>query len=799
MNNIFSMNKVIAFLFAIAVSLSGFSALADECCGTVRGRIVSAGNEPVEGAYIYVIVTSPEEKIIATSFSDENGVFEMTSGCGDELYLIISCLGYNQFVNKYSLGQNEVKDLGDCRLEINAKELQTVVVKGRPLTVKSLPDGFSVDVRKLAESSNNAFDLLGRLPQIIVEGDKITVVGKEKILVRVNNVLQRVEAADLPNVLRGYDAELIDRVDVITSPPLKYDSEGTTAMITLHMNSKFNKYAGGNIGFEFMKNSGYGGREAVYGSGIFNNKKLFVDITPSFNHNFSHYKEDALYTYVDNTTYKNYTLGKGRDNYVGSSLTTQYQYDKGYVGLNANINKRTTHNKFPSEETLLDVRNLNRNDIDIDKPRFNTTMYAEHAFTNEFKGWLDVICYNFREDTGNFFDGIYENSESPFMAYDSMEKLKINGVAFCNDYSIDIGKEHKHTIDFGIKFFYSRLSNGKDAELTSWPEGIMSRQNDILKLNETKTIPYLSYTWRPADRLSFRIGSQYMYTVRQVKNLNMDKTKIEYSSYLPDFLASWKPADSSRLSFIITSGSTEPNFSRLNPFEWRTGQYSYAKGNLSLRSENRYLYKLVYVYKDIFTVTCYLNQKRNVISSINTIVDNNIYSTQKNAQNSIDYGIMPTYYFNRLQWLTLSAGIYGGYEISKGIIPEVPKRETSYQWGGNFNSSFIFNRQRTFTGDFGFNYTGRTRNVVTTVEPTYSFYAGLSLYLLDRKMGIHISGLNLLASAYKGTSHAAGYVMEFNNRYNYPTLYFHITYRINNVNDNAKNRTETIRNVQQRL
>lgn len=794
-----SMNKVIAFLFAIAVSLSGFSALADECCGTVRGRIVSAGNEPVEGAYIYVIVTSPEEKVIATSFSDENGVFEMTSGCGDELYLIISCLGYNQFVNKYSLGQNEVKDLGDCRLEINAKELQTVVVKGRPLSVKSLPDGFSVDVRKLAESSNNAFDLLGRLPQIIVEGDKITVVGKEKILVRVNNVLQRVEAADLPNVLRGYDAELIDRVDVITSPPLKYDSEGTTAMITLHMNSKFNKYAGGNIGFEFMKNSGYGGREAVYGSGIFNNKKLFVDITPSFNHNFSHYKEDALYTYEDNTTYKNYTLGKGRDNYVGSSLTAQYQYDKGYIGLNANINKRTTHNKFPSEETLLDVRNLNRNDVDIDRPRFNATMYAEHAFTNEFKGWLDVICYNFREDIRNFFDGIYENSESPFMAYDSMEKLKINGVAFCNDYSIDIGKEHKHTIDFGIKFFYSRLSNGKDAELTSWLEGIMSRQNDILKLNETKTIPYLSYTWRPADRLSFRIGSQYMYTVRQVKNLNMDKTKIEYSSYLPDFLASWKPADSSRLSFIITSGSTEPNFSRLNPFEWRTGQYSYAKGNLSLRSENRYLYKLVYVYKDIFTVTCYLNQKRNVISSINTIVDNNIYSTQKNAQNSIDYGIMPTYYFNRLQWLTLSAGIYGGYEISKGIIPEVPRRETSYQWGGNFNSDFVFNRQRTFTGSFGFNYRGRTRNVVTTVEPTYSFYAGLSLYLLDRKMGLHISGLNLLASAYKGTSRAAGYVMEFNNRYNYPTLYFHITYRINNVNDNAKNRTETIRNVQQRL
>ena len=179
------MKRTIAFLFAIMVSSLGFIAQAEGCEGTVRGRIISENGEPVEGAYIYALRVTSQEELIGTSFSDEGGAFEMAVECGDELYLVVSCLGYKQFADKFSLAQNEVKDFGDCRLEINAKELQTVVVKGRPLTVKSLPDGFSVDVRQLAESSNNAFDLLGRLPQIIVEGDKITVVGKEKILVRV--------------------------------------------------------------------------------------------------------------------------------------------------------------------------------------------------------------------------------------------------------------------------------------------------------------------------------------------------------------------------------------------------------------------------------------------------------------------------------------------------------------------------------------------------------------------------------------------------------------------------------------
>lgn len=795
-----SMKRTIVFLFAIMVSLLAFNAWAEECQGTIKGRIVNENGESVEGAYIYALEITTHEKIIGTSFSDENGIFEMTIGCGDDLYLIISCLGYNQSTNKFSLTQNQMKDFGNCELETNAHELQTVVVKGRHLRVRSQPDGFSVDVRQLAESSNNAFDLLGRLPQINVKGNDIKVVGKEKILVRVNNVLQRVDAADLANVLRGYDASLIDRVEVITSPSVKYDPEGTAAMIILHMSSKFNRYASGNAGMEFMKGSGYEGRYAVYGSGVFNNNKLFVDITPSYNHNYSRSEENATYIYDDNTTYRNHVPSKGKSNYAGGYATVQYQYNnKGFIGLNANINKKTTDNSFYSREIMLGQTTLNHNDIEIDRPRFNIAAYAEHAFSNGFKGWLEGTFYNYRENTDLSFVGTDELGLNPFMTYMSDQRLKVYGANLSNDYSIAVSHDGRHNIDFGIKAYFTKISNGRDVEMETDTDIMPSEQKDIVKINETKINPYISYKWRPSDALSFRAGVQLSYTDRAISNLDIDDRHIEYTSFLPDFLTSWTPVNNSRFTFIITSGNIEPKFDLINPFEWRVSQYKYIKGNLSLKSERRYNYKLVYTYKGNFSVTCYVNQKKNVISSVDNIIDDQVYVTYENAQNCVDYGISPSYYFDRLKWLEFSVDAYCAYGISKGIIPEVARRETSYKWGGNIYAGFVFNKQRTFTGYMSFDYTGRQRNVITTIEPTYNFATGLSLYLLDRKMCLSLSGLNIFSSTYKGKSHASGYTMKFNNRYDYPTIYFSLTYKFNNLKDSTPSRQKTIRNIEQRM
>lgn len=793
------MNKIICLVLAFI--LSSFimnSAEPKDCNGIICGKVVSTDGSPIEGAYVFVIDDIATQNIIASEFSDDEGHFTLNSPCGDRI-LGISCLGYNLERYNVSVNDNTTSNIGECYLSVNALELQTVIVKGTPIKIKSLPDGFSVNVRELTESSNNALDLLGRLPQIKLKGSELKVIGKEKIILRVNNVVQRVSADQLSNVLRGYDAALINSVDVITSPSVKYDSEGTTAMIILHMDSKFNKYTGGNIGTELMKGSRYNGRYGIYGSFVFNNDKLFVDITPSYNHNYSHFIEKATHIYDTGDIYLNNNPSRGYANYTGGYATFQYQYHKsGYLGFNCNLSKKNTENDFNSEETHRKLNTYNHNKFDIRRPRINASVYAEQKLSTAFRGWIEATYYNYSEKTDQMFDGSDESDSTPFMSYASLQNLKSNGLTFSNDYSLQIGQEAKFNVDFGIKGYYARIHNSRDNELHII-DSPTSQQYDWLTLNETKINPYISATYRPASNLFFRVGAQISYNHRTFRTTDIINSRLNYASFLPDFIAAWSPIEGSKLSFIITSGCIEPKFDQINPFEWRSNQYTYFRGNLGLKSENRYYYKAVYTYRGSFSISAYINQKKNQISSIGEIIDGNFYYTTKNAQNSIEYGVRPSYYYDRLTWLELSAEIYWGYGVSKGLIPEISPKETSYLWGGNLYASFVFNRSRTLTGYINLDYTGHQRNALSSVDPMFDFGAGVSWHLIKRKMNISLSGINLFSSPYKGKSFRDGYTTYFKNRYNFPTIYLSISYKFNNLKDLTPNRQKSIKNIEQRM
>lgn len=791
------MNKIVFFIISFIIFYSE-NIMANENYGEVIGKVVDESGKFIEGASIFVIDDMSTQNVIANTISREEGDFIIRIPSGQQI-LGISCLGYEMLRYNFILEAGCTKDLGICQLHPSVQELQTVVVMGMPIKVKSMPDGFSVNVSQLTSSSNSALDLLGRLPQIQVKGNKISVIGKEKILLKVNNVLQRVNPEELSDVLRGYDASLINTVDVITSPPVKYDSDGVTALIVLHMNSKFDKYAGGNIGAELMKGSGYNGRYAVFGSGVYNDNKLFIDITPSFNHNYSYMSEKSEYIYEDNSTYLNYSPSKGKFNYGGAYATIQYQYNQnGYVGFNSNVNIRITDNNYFSEENNNGQQTFDINKIHIRRPQINFSTYSEHAFSESFKGWFEISYYNYQDKTNLSFDCLEKLDSDPFMAYLSSQKLKMNGITFANDYSVLMGKNRQHNLDFGIKGYYTKTSNDRENESIYFDDQILS-QEDKVKFDDIKVIPYISTSWHINSNLFLRAGIQISYTNRRLNSIDLHNYKTTYTSILPDFITSWSPNRNSRFSLILTSGSIEPKFNQINPFEWRINMYSYSMGNIDLKSETRYNYKLVYTYKGNFTISGFINQKINQISSVSSIVDGNAYSIMENAQNTIEYGIRPLYYYDALSWLELSTEIYFGYGVSKGLIPGIERRATSYLWGGNLYTGFIFNKQRTFTGYINFDYTGTQRNAVSKLDPSYDLGFGVSLYLLDRKMNISLSGLNVFSSAYKGYNKHNGVKMVFNNRYNYPTVYVSVSYKLNNIKDSTPQHKKMMQSIEQRL
>ena len=72
--------------------------------------------------------------------------------------------------------------------------------------------------------------------------------------------------------------------------------------------------------------------------------------------------------------------------------------------------------------------------------------------------------------------------------------------------------------------------------------------------------------------------------------------------------------------------------------------------------------------------------------------------------------------------------------------------------------------------------------------------------MLKRRLSISCSGFNLFASKYTGTSKRNGYRIMFDNRYNYPTLYFSVSYRLSTkAKDVSQSRRISTRDVESRF
>lgn len=193
----------IILCFAISAFAQQFS---------VSGRVTDADGHPLDFANVFIV--APGDKIEASAVCDVDGKFKMTVSAG-KCMLGCTFIGYEMYQNVIDL--NSDIDVGDIKMQQSATELQTVVVQGRLMSVRMQKDGYSVDVSKINNDFNNALDLMRCIPQVQVKDNELKVAGKQQVLVKIGNVVQRVETSELPDVLKGYDARLVERVEVASS------------------------------------------------------------------------------------------------------------------------------------------------------------------------------------------------------------------------------------------------------------------------------------------------------------------------------------------------------------------------------------------------------------------------------------------------------------------------------------------------------------------------------------------------------------------------------------------------------
>lgn len=166
---------------------------------------------------------------------------------------------------------------------------EVTVNAGRPVILRKA-DRVIYDLKADPESkSNNVLTMMRKIPYLSVDGDdNLLMKGNSSFKVLINGKPSGSLEGNLKAVLKSIPASTIERIEVITTPPSKYDAEGLAGIINIITAKKINDgfngslnvnesfpVGGPGIGGTLTAKSGKFGVSAFGGGGIYRSPKAF--------------------------------------------------------------------------------------------------------------------------------------------------------------------------------------------------------------------------------------------------------------------------------------------------------------------------------------------------------------------------------------------------------------------------------------------------------------------------------------------------------------------------------------------
>ncbi len=203
----------------------------------VKGIVAdSAGHSPLGFATV-VLVNKQTAKPTQSGLCKDNGSFELTGPTVGQFTLRVEYVGYTQrefSVPAVAPGKSII-DMGTILLGRQGGQLKEVSIKAAKPYLKQEIDRLSYDVQADPESkTNDAFEMLRKVPMISIDAsDNIKLNGSDSYQIFINGKPSALMASDPSDVLKAIPAATIQKIEVITTPPATYDSEGLTGIINI--------------------------------------------------------------------------------------------------------------------------------------------------------------------------------------------------------------------------------------------------------------------------------------------------------------------------------------------------------------------------------------------------------------------------------------------------------------------------------------------------------------------------------------------------------------------------------------
>jgi outer membrane receptor protein involved in Fe transport len=769
------MNRKIILLLSLVSSTFFFAQ-------SIEGTITDQENKPAVETEI--LITKDNAKFSA--ITDEKGTFKIPLKENGNYLLEIIKDGVKANSEKISINGNIKKDF-KIKEETHPAEQKiegvTVTVKKKLFERKVDRLVFNVE-NSVASQGIDAIEALSKTPMVRATDDAISIAGKSNVAVMVNDRLLNLSGQELINYLKTLRSDDIAKIEVITTPPAKYEAEGKSGLINIIL--KKNTSLGWNGSLQ-TSGSFYGGRPATStrsgASFNYQGNKLSLTANLSLGDN---YWESKSYNYLTGTNNPDYwntdTNNSNNYRYKGGNLKGEYKInDKNLVGFNYNysysnpIEKGESKTVISNEEGLLNVASdyENRNIRNVHNA---SAFYDVKLDTLGSKLSLSANLMLNDSNARNFYNTITSNTISTF----------VNPV---NQYRIYSGQadleQHisKVKTEAGLK--YTKIKNDSEFNFFNIENNQFipnTERTNTFFYNEENYAAYASASFKINEKWDAKAGLRYEYTNLEGISMNDDSSaKIKYGKLFPTAYLSYKANDNNTFSLNYSRRISRPYFGSLNPFKFYTSEFEYSTGNPYLLPSFTDNFEFGYVLKNNFNVTLYYNYNKDNWDRIQVVEENLKYSIVKNFYNEDQAGINISYNYNKLKWLESNIFVNGFYAKSKSYLPEAVAAPAGYGANFNLDNNFFLNKDKTLTLMLGLwsNIPNRSGN--TYFNGNGSVYTGMKLNLMQKNLMINLYINDILnTNRSKGTEYYPNYDVEYYQKGITRNIYLSVTYKFGN-------------------
>ena len=632
----------------------------------VKGRVVEADGTPV--IYAAVMLES-DKKMVAGGMTGEDGAFLLNGQYSGKYLLKISSIGYKDLKREIDCPGKGMKDLGKIILTPDPTVLlESVVVAGET------PKSVSVEKTRINTASSSAA-ATGSVLEVIRGASAVSVDGSGGLSIRGNsNVLILVDG--IPTTLGGLEsipAANVQSIEIVTSPDVKYDSEGTGGIVNI-----ISKKQSANM-FSAMTAFNYGFNGFLNGNVALNYNKSRWGVR--FNYN-GKYENDLIESELHRQIV---ATGARVDQLIHATKRTSGQnagFNLQFKATPKDILTADFKIALPRMNNFQDFNGTRQTDITFNRENYEGGFGYKHLFAPGKKELsLNASVSSITGHRPSFY---YESGKM-------VQKSQSGGhpliAALQADYLMTLGKGKFET---GAKMTYRQ--NNIDHKMYEWDD---STQDWVLSIPLSNDLTHREYiqaayamcSGKFSGALTYKAGVRFEYSY---VTLHCEKEKLDGHSdcwfLAPSLSLKWRVAPSWSLSAALTRRISRPTYPQLNPYINLIDKQTYETGNMQLQPEKANKLDAGYSYiGKLLTVNgnAYVTYTTNYINQVAYLDNDILVTTYINADSDVKTGIDHNIRYSPTRWLTIDLASNTFYTASRGSFKGADVRNQG--WTNNSN------------------------------------------------------------------------------------------------------------------